>query len=492
MKKAAILLALTSIFLLSPFLFSLTEAQGNYYCNSCYVCSEYLRGGSLPSGDILILTVDITSQDGNCIEFGGADNITFDCNGHTISGSDYGYGIWLNDSDGGSNNNTITDCTSISYFQYGLYLEQSDNNTITSTTISENNLGIHLQQSDSNTITSITASGNDLGIHLDYSGNNLIYNNYFNNTNNFRIESSPGNHWNTSLDCSSGTNIIGDSCIGGNYWTDYDGYNFSDECTDSDGDDICDIPHALAAGNQDELPLVWDKLAPSLQFVFPTPPDTWESTTRGWIYVNVSVSEVPDTCLLDWNGTNETMSIDGTTCYLNKTSIDNGELAYLAYANDSRSNLGNTPTRTAKLNISDAIPPVIDNYEIFPPAVFPGDDILIGVNASDNLEPDDSIGVYVNITYPNGTYLEMTLVNHHFVPWNMPVSGTYQIAITAEDTSSRSATFTDNFTVGIPFELELNFTDFDDEGISLDLEIDASGTDYLVWEDHESDGEFNT
>ena len=151
-----------------------------YTCSSCEECSSYLQNGTMISGDILKLTADITNAADTCISFGGADNITFDCNGHTISGDGdpYDYGIWLNDSDSGSNNNTIKNCGNISYFRYGIYLDSSDNNTLTNITLYDNYYdGIRLSYSDQNTLTNITSNyNNKYGIYLFRSSFNTLQN----------------------------------------------------------------------------------------------------------------------------------------------------------------------------------------------------------------------------------------------------------------------------------------------------------------------------
>ena len=132
--------------------------------------------------------------------------------------------------------------------------------------------------------------------------------------------------------------------------------------------------------------------------------------------------------------------------------------------------------------------PSIDSYQIAPIVLFPGDDVQIGVNASDDQGIDE---IQASITYPNGTTAyNIILVNNAFTPWNAPVSGTYGINITAEDADFNTANVTGSFTVGVPFDLTLNVTDFNETGFSADLDIFATGTSYSVFSGHESDGQF--
>ena len=135
----------------------------------------------------------------------------------------------------------------------GIWLYHSSNyNNLTSNNASNNYKGIFLDDSSNNNLTSNNASSNDdYGIYLNSSSNNLIYNNYFNNTNN--VYDNGSNIWNTTK--TLGTNIIGGPYLGGNYWSDYAGIDTDDP---SDGLGDTSIPYN-SSGNisygGDYLPL---------------------------------------------------------------------------------------------------------------------------------------------------------------------------------------------------------------------------------------------
>lgn len=128
-----------------------------------------------------------------------------------LYGNDYGIGMGvINDSWGHPSpiNNSVYDNRIHDNTKDGIFLDRTDNNSIY-----DNNCSSNDQQ----------------GIHLNCSSNNTIHNNYFNNTHNAWDDGT--NVWNTTK--TDGTNIVGGSYLGGNYWSDYDG-------TDEDEDDLGD------------------------------------------------------------------------------------------------------------------------------------------------------------------------------------------------------------------------------------------------------------
>lgn len=217
------------------------------------------------------LTTDILDNTSPCIRI-LANDVDFDGSGYTIDGideadsygvqagtnytnitvrnltvSDWFYGISYQ----GISYGRITGITAVSNVN-GIYLDNSNNNTINDNTQESNNIGINLTSSNNNTLArNIMTSNTNYGIYLSSSSNNTIYNNHFNNTNNYNVDAL--NIWNTTK--IEGTNIITGINLGGNYWAYPNRTGFSQICTDVNGDDICDSSYILDASNIDYLPL---------------------------------------------------------------------------------------------------------------------------------------------------------------------------------------------------------------------------------------------
>jgi len=149
--------------------------------------------------------------------------------------------------------------------KYGIYSDHSDSLTIEENECSYNWYGIYLDFSDGNTIRRniVTENGNPgeyAGIGVDMSEGSLIYDNFFDNHQNFEFNAWVGypyyyNTWN--VDKAPGPNIVGGPYLGGNYWGDYFGFGSgpSPDCPDADGDYLCDDSYTMEANNTDYLPL---------------------------------------------------------------------------------------------------------------------------------------------------------------------------------------------------------------------------------------------
>jgi parallel beta-helix repeat protein len=165
----------------------------------------------------------------------------------------------------------------------GIRFGSSSHNTVSDNTANSNiNYGILFSSSSHNTVSNNTASSNNFGIYLTSSSNNSIFNNYFNNT--FSLFSTTySNYWNTTYDCSSGQNIIGGPCIGGNFWAKPDGTGFSETCPDADSDGICDSSYTIVSGNVDYLPLARKSnvtILPTVDVLNPIPAEPQSAGTN--------------------------------------------------------------------------------------------------------------------------------------------------------------------------------------------------------------------
>jgi hypothetical protein len=138
----------------------------------------------------------------------------------------------------------------------GIMLWKISQATIIRTLAIQNGIGVYVFNSKTNYIITTQISNNkNSGIYLEstnppqgppMSFNNYIYNNYFDNPVDVSLNEIHLNYWNTS---GSGTNIIGGSSLGGNYWVGY-----SDTC-DCSGEGFCLNPFTVATTNVDYLPL---------------------------------------------------------------------------------------------------------------------------------------------------------------------------------------------------------------------------------------------
>ncbi len=219
--------------------------------------------------DINVPNIEIISLSGNLedtiIQGSGilieASDITI--NGFTLNGPG-------DNSNGISFVSPATDCiienNKILNYQAGISLINAYSTSIENNMITENNVGIYVDGNYSNnTLADNNISFNkDCGYKKLSTGNNLIYNNYFNNTENaFLMEDlESSDTW--TFNKTESPNIIGGPYIGGNYWATPDGDGFSQIYSDTNGDGIAEEPYYLNEVNIDYLPLVPAGEAPVL------------------------------------------------------------------------------------------------------------------------------------------------------------------------------------------------------------------------------------
>ncbi|HHP7236659.1 MAG TPA: thrombospondin type 3 repeat-containing protein [Desulfobacterales bacterium] len=105
-----------------------------------------------------------------------------------------------------------------------------------------------------NRVTDNGYEGQYAGIYLYQSEDNTIYDNYFDNYQNFKLGvSGYPNTWN--VEKQAGKNILGGPYLGGNYWGDFHGWGSGPYCVDDNGDYICDHSYSLDYNNVDHYPL---------------------------------------------------------------------------------------------------------------------------------------------------------------------------------------------------------------------------------------------
>ncbi len=198
------------------------------------------------SYDNKLLSNNIESCTNNGVSFSDSLNTTVAEN--NIKNCDNGIRIGF-----GSYNSTLANNT-VTLNNCSFYLYYSDHLTISDNIVSGNNkYGFYMRDSYHNEIkNNIISNNSEYGMYLQYSSNyNLIYNNFFNNTNNVRDECL--NTWNATR--ITGANIVGGSYLGGNFWARPDGTGFSQTHEDTDKDGICDEIYAIEGSNADKLPL---------------------------------------------------------------------------------------------------------------------------------------------------------------------------------------------------------------------------------------------
>ena len=240
----------------------------NSYNNIIDNCSVYNNsdcGISLnPSSNTTIDNCSVYNNSGDNIYLRNSNNCTI--NGNDLFDSD-AHGINLySSSNCNITSNNITGNEGEGIYMYlnsnncsvisnditynngsGVYLYEPSYCNITNNNISNNTEnGIKFYLSHNCSINGNYVINNSCGINLLGTENNSFYNNYLNNTNNIN-DTDGDNIWN--LTKTLGPNIVSGSYLGGNYWSNYSGF-------DSDHDGLGDTNYTISSDNNDTHPLV--------------------------------------------------------------------------------------------------------------------------------------------------------------------------------------------------------------------------------------------
>jgi parallel beta-helix repeat protein len=168
-----LVLSLILFLCLSGTVFAWTHIGGGVCeCNGCDDCENALNSGTC-SNEVR-LTADIVNYASDCIyDPPGIDNKVFDCQGHTIDGSDIAndFGIYVNSETGVQ----IRNCT-VTDFDFGIQFRETTDCSLTdSRTISDGRVGISVHDSFDtvllNNIANNNTDGGSLGSGLYLYGN---------------------------------------------------------------------------------------------------------------------------------------------------------------------------------------------------------------------------------------------------------------------------------------------------------------------------------
>ncbi|MDI6737325.1 MAG: right-handed parallel beta-helix repeat-containing protein [Nanoarchaeota archaeon] len=223
---------------------------------------------------------------------------------------------------------------------YAIGFSGSHYNNITNNTISAFGAavdGIYMEQANHSIFTKnrIHVEGLVAFVIYIYSSacvNNTFYNNFFNasiinslsQTGVGYEESVPTLTWNTTK--TAGTNIIGKSYIGGNYWGNNNGTGYSDTCLDADGDYICDAAVSIMDNNIDYLPLAaYTTQIDECRDI--TLPNTAHRLNQSLSAAGTCIQIKANSIILDFNGYNITGNLTGYGVNIssyNGTTIKNG------------------------------------------------------------------------------------------------------------------------------------------------------------------------
>jgi len=285
--------------------------------------------------------------------------------------------------------------------EHGMFLFADDSNIISDNVINDNDKdGVRLYNSTYDSISGNKIYANSgYGVYLDFftSSNQVCNNLFYDNTHNaYDVSINRNNSWNTSK--TSGTNILQQSYLGGNYWDDYTG-------SDTNGDGLGETSYTIHGNNKDGCPIV-DITAPVITSVGANPSSI---KTGGYIYISAIVTdnsqEVSVVYLNITKPDGKTMEFPitqnktGTTYYCNKVHTAVGTYKFYVKATDARNNLKSTSSSLKYFEIIEGTPPTITDKS--PNTGSPGNKYTFNASVKD--DSDDALNLTVKVCWSHGT-----------------------------------------------------------------------------------------
>ncbi len=427
----------------------------NCIINSC----EYGMWGEPTATNFLIQNNTINCSTGHVYVYGENNTIR-----QNIFYKDATYGVTLRDISSG----TVYNNTFRGTMDYALLAWNANSTNITFNRFEE-----------------LTAGAYTAVVYLYDAYDNVIYNNLFNATTYIELGASEGNYWNVTK--RYGTRIYGTGTVlGGNYYTNHSGDAFSDTCTDTDQDGLCDSAYTVGTNNVDNLPM-------SLNFTNHAP-----TTTASRLYSSTNTTAVPLQgfctgtdpdyeplryyCSWYLNGTLNstncsantfTQGIEANPGNLSGSNLFGGNWSLGCIAYDGTVN--GTQINSSNLTISEA--PAADNPTVT--SLSTNSPQGYGYNISINATVSDSDGidtVLVEITYPNSTAINYTMENitatiYNYLLTSLWDRGTYNFTIIANDTNGDvNGTESDSFIIGISATMGV-YTISDNYGLNQEVNL---------------------
>ncbi|VVB85693.1 Cell surface glycoprotein [uncultured archaeon] len=412
-----------------------SNSAGIYFWNTSSSRIQNVSASNSYSGLSLISSNNNTLTNNNASNNHANGIDLFSSNNNTISGNilmHNNVGIYLDSSSNNMLNSTIS-----SYNYEGISMYNSNNNTLRSNNFSYNYDGIWLYGNDpwintNNTFKeNIVLYNTEYGIVLLESPDNSIYNNVFNNTQNagFSTILKYTNTWNITK--TPGTNIIGGPYLGGNFWGYPNGSGFSQKCSDSNKDGICDLPYTLDSSNIDNLPLSGQVISNEL------PPSSLSIViNNGVVYINstsvmLSVSAV-NTTQISFSNDNMTWSEWDPFAITNSWTLTSGDGLKTVYFR-ARNDMGEASPVSDTI-ILDTTKPVVTDLTLNTTSPKLNDAVNISVNISDRYLNASSI--VVEVKHPGGFTNRSSMNGNgtYYVDYsNTSEYGAYNVTIIASD-----------------------------------------------------------